>query len=64
MKAALTRFRPITNKATVVLLTLVMVSFGLFAQSHVADTNPAPCGYLVQSPGGSTPWLSFVFFQE
>lgn len=64
MKAALTRFHPVTNKATVVLLTLVIVSFGLFAQSRVADTDPAPCNYLVHSPASSTPLFSSVFFQE
>lgn len=38
MRLATNSYRPVTNKATVLLLTLVMMSFGVFAQYEV-DTH-------------------------
>ncbi|MEX2489175.1 MAG: hypothetical protein WD356_06545 [Pseudomonadales bacterium] len=65
MNKALKKFRPMANKATVILLVMVMGSFGLFAESRMTDQDmPAPCSWTVQSPTDIGPLFSLVWFQE
>lgn len=59
------KFRPMANKATVILLIMVMGSFGLFAESRMTDQDmPEHCSWTLQSATDIGPLFSLVWFQE